>query len=56
MVTGAREDADGVPLVSLAVFNPGGMFFNQDVGNDESNYGGGTWHWPERIEESTDAG
>lgn len=48
--------------VSLAVLNPGGMFFNQGVRYDEGPdegigtglcggrlYRGGTWHWPERV-------
>ena len=48
--------------VSLAVLNPTGMFFNEDVrydhGPDEGIgtnlcggllYRGGTWHWPERV-------
>ena len=34
--------------VSLAVFNPTGMFFNRNVSCDETGREGGTWHWPER--------
>lgn len=34
--------------VSLAVFNPTGMFFVADVMSDETQQGEGTWHWPER--------
>lgn len=34
--------------ISLAVFNPEGMFFNQDIYQDEQQERGGTWHWPER--------
>jgi hypothetical protein len=37
-------------LVSLAVLNPEGMFFNQEVLYDEHN-AGGSWHWPERVED-----
>lgn len=37
------------PVVSLAVLNPTGMFFNQDVTQDEARHAGGTWHWPERV-------
>lgn len=34
--------------VSLAVFNPSGLFF--DRGLEESVvHRGGTWHWPERV-------
>lgn len=37
-------------LVSLAVLNPTGMFFNAGVTNDDgSKPTGGTWHWPERA-------
>lgn len=39
------------PRVSLAVMNPAGLFFNVDVRQDEENHLGGTWHWPERVEE-----
>jgi hypothetical protein len=42
---------DGVPVVSLAVLNPTGMFFNQGVVHERMNYGG-TWHWPETPVES----
>jgi hypothetical protein len=34
---------------SLAVLNPTGMFFNEDVRQDEGSHRGGTWHWPERT-------
>lgn len=50
--------------IDLAVLNPTGMFFNRcryhegDVGHDHTgaeiparSYHGGTWHWPERVEE-----
>lgn len=37
--------ADG--LVSLCVLNPEGMFFNREV---REGTGGGTWHWPERVD------
>jgi hypothetical protein len=36
--------------VSLAVLNPTGMFFNENVVQDEGSHRGGTWHWPERVE------
>lgn len=35
--------------VGLAVMNPTGMFFNQDVQYSEHPIGG-TWHWPERVD------
>ncbi len=37
--------------VDLCVLNPEGMFFNRDVGQDERLKRGGTWHWPEQIED-----
>jgi len=37
--------------VGLFVTNPTGLFLNQDVTYDDtSEPGGGTWHWPERVE------
>lgn len=38
---------DGV--VSLVVLNPTGLFFNENVRQDEDTKSGGTWHWPERV-------
>jgi hypothetical protein len=37
--------------VSLCVLNPEGMFFNRSVLQNEDGKRGGTWHWPERVEE-----
>jgi hypothetical protein len=34
--------------VGLAVLNPTGAFFNQNVKWDEGQ-AGGTWHWPEQV-------
>lgn len=40
----------GGGIVSLAVFNPTGQFFNQGVSHvDREHMAGGTWHWPERV-------
>lgn len=37
--------------VSLAVLNPGGMFFNRNLPEvDAAEHLGGTWHWPERVD------
>ena len=36
--------------VSLAVLNPGGVFFDRGVMQDEHSHQGGTWHWPERVD------
>ena len=46
--------ADGVPpdRVALCVMNPTGLFFDEAVEHDEDAKPGGTWHWPERVEES----
>jgi hypothetical protein len=38
-------DELGPTLVSLAVFNPTGMFFNDSINESETHLGG-TWHWP----------
>ncbi len=44
----------GMAYADLAVLNPTGMFFNQNVAYDhtgaeipERSYADGTWHWPE---------
>jgi hypothetical protein len=43
-------DPDEAPI-GLAVLNPSGMFFNEAM-QDEETKSGGTWHWPERVEEA----
>ncbi len=50
------EPLDGCPngtqgqwIASLAVLNPTGNFFNENVSQDEETHQGGTWHWPERV-------
>jgi hypothetical protein len=43
---------DAAQTVGLAVLNPTGMFFNQDVPYHDPDLAatkGGTWHWPERV-------
>lgn len=41
--------------VDICVFNPTGLFFNQNVRHEEPDMestnvlSGGTWHWPERV-------
>ncbi|MGA5764489.1 hypothetical protein [Nonomuraea bangladeshensis] len=37
--------------VGLCVLNPTGQFFNRTVTHDEDEKRGGTWHWPERVEQ-----
>lgn len=37
-------------LVALCVLNPTGIFFN-DCHQDEDQRLGGTWHWPERVDD-----
>ena len=36
--------------IDLVVLNPTGLFFNACV-QDEDTKAGGTWHFPERVEE-----
>lgn len=50
------EPLDGCPngtqgewIASLAVLNPTGMFFDENLPQDEHTHEGGTWHWPERV-------
>lgn len=38
-------------VVDLCVLNPEGLFFNEDVPQNEDSKAGGTWHWPERVED-----
>jgi hypothetical protein len=38
-------------IVHLAVLNPTGLFFDQLVEHDETTKPGGTWHWPERVDD-----
>jgi len=40
-----EEDCD------LVVLNPTGLFFNQECRHDEESKVGGTWHWPERVDD-----
>lgn len=49
-------DAPWAEPVSLVVFSPEGLFFNQRCVHDEARLddggrvgAGGTWHWPERV-------
>ena len=51
------EPMDGCPngtggewIASLAVLNPTGTFFNENVPQDENEHCGGSWHWPERVD------
>lgn len=48
----ASATLQGPASVSLCVLNPTGLFFNQGVEQDEDGHAGGTWHWPERVEEA----
>jgi hypothetical protein len=45
------EGSHGPAIVDLAVLNPEGFFFNRGVSQSEENHRGGTWHWPERVED-----
>lgn len=44
-------ETDSSHTVGLAVLNPTGVFFNRTVTYDEFGKAGGTWHWPERVED-----
>lgn len=46
----AQPDEDNT-VVGLAVLNPTGMFFNRAAHDDADSPEGGTWHWPERVED-----
>ena len=35
--------------VILCIFNPKGLFFTESTYSETKE--GGTWHWPERVEE-----
>jgi hypothetical protein len=51
VVTAVWPGGTAVPAaVSVAVLNPTGMFFNEEIRQDEGDHRGGTWHWPERTE------
>ena len=50
-VSSQRADPNEVGLV---VLNPTGIFFDRQVRLSEHLHKGGTWHWPEHVEESTD--
>jgi hypothetical protein len=45
-------DSMPIEVVGLCVMNPTGLFLNREVRHDEDGKAGGTWHWPERVEES----
>lgn len=45
-------ETDTSETVALAVLNPTGLFFDRTVVHDETAKVGGTWHWPERVEET----
>lgn len=52
IVTAVEDPAGeaGGGIVSLAVLNPEGFFFNRGVSHvDAEHHVGGTWHWPERT-------
>lgn len=55
IITAVKDPAGqaGGGIVDLAVLNPTGMFFNQDVSHvDAEHHVGGSWHWPEHVGES----
>jgi hypothetical protein len=40
--------------VGLCVLNPTGIFFDRQVRLSQEAHTGGTWHWPEHVEETSD--
>lgn len=50
VVTAVHESGGNYPPLSLCVINPEGLFFNKEV-RFSGDIKGGTWHWPERVEE-----
>lgn len=52
IVTEVHEPPDGglTPAVSLAVFNPSGIFLNQHVFYDSAG-APGTWRWPPIVDQ-----
>ncbi len=44
-----KVPASAQVFVGLAVLNPTGLFFDQNVPQREESHDGGTWHWPERT-------
>lgn len=44
------NDEHGIS-VGLCAINPTGLFFHEDCVEDQGNTDGGTWHWPERVED-----
>lgn len=44
-----QVNADNPNFVGLAVLNPTGMFFQENI-CQSSNGKPGTWHWPERVD------
>jgi hypothetical protein len=48
----AEPGVDGITpwRLSLAVLNPGGLFFDRGLPQSEDKHVGGTWHWPERVD------
>ena len=51
VVAAIAEDAPPT-FVTLVVLNPEGIFFNHHVQQDEAEHKGGTWHWPERVDDT----
>lgn len=53
VVTATRRNGE---CVSLCVLNPTGLFFHEHICQDEAAPADGrrtgTWHWPERTEET----
>lgn len=53
VIAAAPVNGRGRPTtkVDLVVLNPGGIFFDTCL-QDEDTKAGGTWHWPEIVEDT----
>lgn len=51
IVTEIQDDNDDAEVIGVAVLNPTGMFFNQAPHDESEVKDGGTWHWPEKVED-----
>lgn len=49
VITQVLDVEDDASNVGLCVLNPTGLFFHEDVMEDENDHAGGTWHWPEHV-------
>jgi len=46
-----ESKGEGQEIIGLCVLNPTGQFFNRGCVHSETEHVGGSWHWPERVEQ-----